>query len=124
MPQRRPLGEIDGNHRIRKELKPIKRAQIVGAATCGLTISQIAKGLEIPSRTVQTTLRRDLLRKNHESLSGRGKRPKSSPRDIVRIVEYVRAHPKQTYNEIRANVALTFSRSTLQRILKPYHITK
>jgi transposase len=118
MPQRRPLGEIDANHRIRKELTPTQRAQIVGAAKCGQTITQIAKTFGIPIPTVQSTIERDPQRQDYQSRPGRGRPSKTTVREVTSIVNYVRANPKHTYTQIRQNVAPLISNRTISRILK------
>jgi IS30 family transposase len=124
MPPRRPLEESNANVRVRKELTPQKRAQIVGAAACGTGIREIARCLGIPPTTVSTTLQRDSQRIDHQSVPGRGGRCKTNVRDRARIVDYVRANPKHTYAQIRENVAPTLSSRTIARILKPFGIGK
>jgi Transposase len=124
MPQRRPLAEIDANPRKRIELTPSKRAQIVGAAACGLGISKIAQNLEIPVSTVQYTLKVDSKRQNQISSPRPGQPRKSSARDLVKIIDYVRANPKHTYAQIRDNVVPNLSNRTFSRFLKSRGISK
>jgi DNA-directed RNA polymerase specialized sigma24 family protein len=52
MPQRRPLGEISGNRRDGKELTPIQRAEVVGAAKRGVRYADISRILDIAPTTV------------------------------------------------------------------------
>lgn len=40
------------------------------------------------------------------------------------IIRYARIHPKSTYAEMRQNLQLLLSYSTIKRILLPYHIRK
>jgi transposase len=124
MPQQRVLQEIDANPRIRKELKPILRAQIVGAAVCGVGIRETARRLKIPPATVQTTLRRDTQRQDHQSSPRTGAPHKTSARERATIIAYVRANPKHTYAQIRENVAPTLSSKTISRIVKSVGIGK
>ena len=62
--QRLPLGEISGNIKHRKELTPYERAEIIGAAKCGVNPSAISARLSLSRRTVRSTLSREPLRKN------------------------------------------------------------
>ena len=120
---RRPLGEISGNVPKRKELSLIARAQIIGAAKCGVSQSAISRQLSIPRSTVQYTLAKDQLRNNHKSLPRAGRPRLSSIHTERLLLRTVRRFPKYTYKQLRAFSGLQISTSTIKRILRRYHIT-
>jgi transposase len=124
MPQRRILGEIDGNVPVRRELTVNQRTLIVGAKDGGESIREIAERLQIPVSTVKTTLLRQRTRINNESKPRAGRPSKWTARDRSTILRYVRRHPKSTYAQLRAAVLNPPSRRALHRILEEQGIKK
>ena len=121
---RRPLAEISGNTPSRRELTPYQRGLIVGASTAGDTLTQIARRFDHPTSTVVSTLAREKSRINGNSQPRIGRPSTWTERDERQLVRYVRKFPKFTYNLIRIETNLTFSNSTIRRILEPYEITR
>jgi IS30 family transposase len=124
MSRRATLREIDANRPIDYELKSIDRASIMAASKYGVSISNTARSLNFNPNTVKTTLRRDSIRQNNEALPRNGRPPKASKRDIQKIVHYVRINPKHIYSQIRKNLVPFLCARTINRILKPFHISK
>jgi transposase len=124
MPQRRILGEIDGNRPVRKELTPIQRAQIVGAIDGGASIRETAKRLGFPYSTVRSTVKASPQRHNHQDIPRAGRPPKWGARDERFILKYARRHPKATYAQIRAEMPTPLSRETIRKILERSGIKK
>jgi hypothetical protein len=58
-----PLGLIDGNRQRGHQLKATERAAISGAATLDVTPTEIAKGFNLTTATVRTTLPRPITQK-------------------------------------------------------------
>jgi hypothetical protein len=124
MPQRRPLGEISGNRRDGKELTPIQRAEVVGAAKCGVRYADISRILDIAPITVRRTYELSDQRDLHESLSRAGRPSLTSERDKRAVVRYARFNPKSTYRQMHQDLQISLSDSTIKRILLPYHLRK
>jgi IS30 family transposase len=124
MPQRTALAEIDANRPKYRELKPTDRASIIAASKCGVSIANTGQRLNFNPNTIKTTLRRDSIRQNNEALPRSGRPSKASKRDIQKIVHYVRTNPKHTYAQVRKNVVPFLSSYTINRILKPFYISK
>ena len=124
MAQRKALGEISGNRAKGHELTVNQRAQIVGAVKCGATIVDVSKTLNFNPTTVITTVQKDSIRQDNQSLPRSGRPKKADARDIRTIVRYVRINPKHTYRQIKQQLRISLSASTIKRILAPFHIRK
>jgi hypothetical protein len=97
MPPRRLLGEINGNRRINYELIPNQRAEIVGAAKCGVRIADINRIFNFAPLTVRYTYELSEQRDTNVSISRAG-RPSIISARVKRIfVGYARYNPKSTY---------------------------
>jgi transposase len=115
---RTPLAQIDPNSRIKKELTPFQRGQIIGKAECGLSKHQISRDLQIPRSTIQTILLKNYLQSNGKSFPRSG-RPKSyTERDSRHILNIIKADPFVTYSTIRERTGLEVSRRTFLRIIR------
>ena len=114
MPQRRPLGEISGNIPVGHELTVNDRAQIVGAVKCGVRIADAARALNFTPSTVKTTVRRNSVRHANEALPRSGRPKKATERDIRMIICYVRINPKHTYGQIKTQLRISLSASTIK----------
>jgi hypothetical protein len=97
MPPRRPLGEINGNRRINYELIPNQRAEIVGAAKCGVRIANIGRILNFAPSTVRYTYELSEQRDINVSISRAGRPFIISVRVKGTVVGYARYNPKSTY---------------------------
>ena len=123
---RTPLGPISSNRvykKQKKELTPLQRSEIIGAAKCGVPKFMIADALHQDASTVSKTIKKATLRSNQRSLSRSG-RPKTwTSRDQRRLVIFVRRNPWATWQQVREGTGVTYSDSTLKRILEPSGIT-
>jgi transposase len=124
MPSRRPLREINGNRPINHELTPNQRAEIVGAAKCGVRITDIGRMLNFTPSTVRYTYELSEQRDTNVSISRAGRPSITSARVKGTVVGYARCYPKSTYRQMRADLEISLSDSTIKRILLPYHLRK
>jgi hypothetical protein len=124
MPPRRPLREISGNRPINHELTPNQRAEIVGAAKCGVGYADIGRILDFAPSTVRYTYELSSQRNVNESISRAGRPSITSERDKRTVVRYARFHPKSTYAQMRTDLQILLSDNTIKRILLPYHLRK
>jgi transposase len=107
-PPRVPLQEISENVRRRKELTPYKRAEIIGAAKCGVKTLQIGMQLSYSRRTVRTTITRPQPCNNGKSQPRSG-RPKLLDRYEEQVIlRVVHQFPKFTYKQIRIFTGLKY----------------
>ena len=118
MPQRRPLLEISDNIGRGKDLTPFLRGQIEGKASLSLNIADIATELNLPRKTVSTSLQDNVHRDNGVSRQHLGRPRLSAQRHIRRILRVVRVNPRATYDVIRLELGIDWSNATLYRILK------
>ena len=122
-PIRTPLGRVSGNSRRGPDLTPVQRAKIIGAAEHGISPSQIATTYGLKYTTIQSTIQLDPERDNCNSQPRSG-RPKSyTDRDVRIVLRFVRKHPKATYTEVKSEIGLDISHSTIKRILRESGIT-
>ena len=112
-----PLGEISGNVKRRRELTPYERAQIIGAAKCGVNPSTISARLLHSRRTVRSTLSLESLRSNGKSQPRSGRPKKYSKYDERLLVCIVHQFPKFTYTQLRAFTGLKLCDNTIRTIL-------
>jgi Transposase len=124
MAQRRPLGEISGNKPIGHELTVNDRAQIVGAIKCGARSCEVRNTLQFTRQTISTTVQRESVRQDNQSLPRSGRPKKTTDRDVRTIVRYVQINPKHTYRQIRQSLRILLSASTIKRILASFSIRK
>ena len=124
MPPRRPLREISGNRPVNHELTPTERAEIVGAAKCGVIFADIGCVLNFTPSTVRYTYELSEQHSLHESLLHIGRPSITSERGQRAIVQYAYFHPKSTYRQMRADLQILLSDSTIKRILLSYHLCK
>jgi len=118
MQLRTPLTPISHNRRRGEELSPQHRAQIYGAARCGVAVGQIAKLESLSKSTVKKVIQR--VNYNHTTTSvPRSGRPKKwSAYDERCIVRAARKQRKISYKELQRDLCLGLSKDTLYRILK------
>jgi IS30 family transposase len=120
---RTPLGVISGNIQKNKELTPYQREKIIAAAQFGHSPSEIAKVLERPKSTVQTTLKLDSIRYEGHT-RGRSGRPREyNERDVRNLVRYIRANPKDTWEQVKRACGFTWHKDIFKRMLEPSGIT-
>jgi hypothetical protein len=121
-PQRTPLAPITSNRLDNHEFNPYQRARAVTFNELGIKPADICTRLNIARSTLQYTLSQDPLRDNGVSLPRSG-RPKSyTDADERIILRHVRNNPKDAYKQVLDGCGLTFSKSTLKKILKKHGI--
>ena len=123
-PPRRPLGEIDGNSQKRAELSPYYRGRIAESHDLGSTWKEIKSKFKIPYTTAWDTVHQDPLRYEGESAKRSGRPKKWDARDERAILRYVHTKPHNTWTQIKADLALSIGKTTIQLILEKYHIKK
>lgn len=122
-PQRTLLGAISGNRLPGGHLSPYLRGQVIGSQRAGATPAEIALGLNLYRQTIQYTLAQAKLRTNGESLSRLPRSESYTDKEERYILRYVRLHPKATYQDVKQELGVTCSTSTLKRILKTHGIS-
>ena len=96
---------------------------IIGAQALGHAPAEIAKTLNVPRTTVIYTLQKHPERNNEKSKSRSGRPGIFSDRDRRRTIKFARINPRITYTQLRTEVRMQCSRSTLYRTLKDYGLT-
>jgi len=121
-PIRTPLGAISGNRLPGYEISPYMRGKVMGQASKGATPTQIAADLKLTRSAVRYTISIDPLR-NEGISQPRAARKKSYTNAEERlIIRHVRLNPKDTYKQVKEACQLSFSNSTIKRILKAHGI--
>lgn len=121
-PQRRPLGTISSNHLPQKHFSPYARGVISGKASEGATPTKIAKDLKIDRETVRRTIKLESIRDEGKSLPKAARKKSYTDIEERHILRWVRAHPKDTYKQVKAGCGVACSKSTLKKILKKHGI--
>lgn len=124
MPQRRPLRELSGNRRDGNELISIQRAEVDGVAKCGVSYANVSRMLGFAPSTVRRTYDLSTQQNLHESLLRAGRPSITSKRDRRTVIRYARFNPKATYAQLRIDLQILLSDSTIKRILLPFHLRK
>ena len=117
MPQRSPLIDLPINRVSGYELSNATRSEIHARACAGESYGAIARSKSLPRSTVSTTVKTVNTRRSVESKARIGRPPVHSDRDRRRILQHVRQHPMCTYDNLKRETGLDFSRSTYRRIL-------
>ena len=120
---RTPLTSVSGNKPRNTELNQCQRGMIIGAQALGHAPAEIAKTLNVPRTTVIYTLQKHPERNNENSKSRSGRPRIFSNCDRRRIIKLARINPRITYAQLRMEVEVQCSRSTLYRTLKDYGLT-
>jgi len=122
-PLRTPLGLTSGNRQYGCEYSPYQRGLINGYALAGYTPTAIALGLNVPSRSIWSTIDMD-----HKCIEGKSLpctgRPKSLSNAQERLlIHHLRLFPKDTYQQVKTATGLEISTTTIKKIMKRYGIT-
>ena len=118
MPQRSPLIDLPINRVSGHELSNATRSEIHARACAGESYGAIARSKSLPRSTVSTTVKTVNTRRSVESKARIGRPTVHSDRDRRRILQHVRQHPMCTYDNLKRETGLDFSRSTYRRILR------
>ena len=120
---RTSLTPISGNRPRNTELTPYQRGMIVGAQALGHTPTEIGKTLNFTKSTVQSTIQKYSICNDGVSKSRSGWPEVLSERDRRYIIKHARINPRITYAQIKLEVGLGCSRTTIYRALKLYGLT-
>jgi transposase len=121
---RTPLAEIDGNKTARVEHSPYVRGQIIGLRDAGLKWSDIERKLHVPISTCYDIYSRKDLTSDGRSAPRSGRPRLWSKRDERKVVRIARLKLFLTYTQLKFEASVTFSHSTIRRILDVYNISK
>ena len=122
MPERTPLGPINGNKTPRKELDLLTKGKIAGQAELGATPTQIGRILNVPKSTIQSVLERLQTTPSGVNKPRSGRPSIITPRATRALLRQVRLNPKVKWNELKTITGLQVDRSTLQRTLRAHGI--
>lgn len=122
MPRRRPLSNIPVNISSRRQLSSSAKDRIHGRALAGQSAREISSAERAPKSTIDHLLQRVEHRNTTANLPRSGRPRIYNDRDERRIIRQVRLSPKITYNDLRRETSLNFSRDVLRRILRDYGI--
>ena len=120
---RASLTPISGKRPRKTELTPYQCGMIVGAQALVHTPTEIGKTLNYTKSTVQSTIQKHSIRNDGVSKSRSGRPEVLSERDRRYIIKHARINPRITYTQIKLEVGLGCSRTTIYRALKLYGLT-
>ena len=120
---RASLTPKSGNRPRNTELTPYQRGMIVGAQALGHIPTEIGKTLNFTKSTVQSSIQKHSIRNDGVSKSRSGRPEGLSERDRRYIIKHARINPRITYAQIKLEVGLGCSRTTIYRALKLYGLT-
>ena len=120
---RASLTPISGNRPRNTDLTPYQRGIIVGAQALGYTPTENGKTLNFTKSTVQSTIPKHSIRNDGVSKSRSGRPKVLSESDRRYIIKHTRINPRITYAQIKLEVGLGCSRTTIYRALKLYSLT-
>lgn len=116
--KRAALKEIDSNSRYNKELSLFDRGQIIGQARVGCEPAYIAEGLDVKTDTVRKTIQRHPYRPPNGASKPRSGRPKVlDKRTMRRIRKYAAQNHTCKYREIKHDLGLSCSATTISRFM-------
>lgn len=121
-PQRKPLTPINPQRLPNHRLTPYQRGKIDAQREAGLSLGAIAALQKLPRSTIQYSLEKAPLRQNGESLPSSGRPRSYTDRDERSLLRIIRTQPKLTYEEVKRQACIDFSKDTIRRILKEYGI--
>lgn len=123
MPQRRILGEIDGNERSRKELLIETKIRIRGRYLVGQRAGEIAEDKDLLKRTINKRIHHFVKEGTYKNNLRSGRPRKYSDRDKRLVLRIIRNELALTYAELKKQTNLNLSHETLRRILTTNGIT-
>jgi hypothetical protein len=86
-------------------------------------VGEISIAHSIPKSTIQDTIKLDSQRDNGKSRPRSGRPFSYTARDKRKVLCFVRASPKSTYDDIQKECGVNLSISILKRILKKHSIS-
>ena len=131
MAPRTPLGPKNPNARVQKktktskiELSPHKRSVIEGMHRAGCSIQRISELENTPCATVYDTLKNFSTRPKGHSLPRSGRPPTLTRANKRAIIRFCRKNVKATYAEVKHELQLSCSISTICRVVRKQGIQK
>lgn len=115
---RKALAPISSNITPNHELSPYQRGLIIGAASNGTKIKDIAASTKRTPSTVISTLKKVAQRIEGKSKPRSGRPKKYSARIERAVIHHAHLHPKATYEQLRHAIGSKISNRTILRILK------
>ena len=116
-PQRTPLCDTDSNRRYRgPELSPYQRGQIIGVHKTSSSIQEIEDELGYSQGAIRRTLESIHTRDEGYTLPRSSTPLKYTSRARRRMLQYLRSHPKMTYERRRETTGLKMSNSYIREL--------
>ena len=116
------LSEISGNRGAHCELSEAQRAAILTARDLGKSVRHVAAEARVDTTTVTQTQKRWQTTHTLKSSPRSGRPSIFSDRGIRRLKIYIRRNPRATYNEIREDLSISASDSTLLRYMRQFYV--
>jgi transposase len=131
MPPRTPPGPRSANAHVQKkskvsgiELSPHKRSVIEGLHKAGCSVKSISEIENTPRSTVRDTIKFLDVRPKGQSLSRSGRPPTLTKVEKRSIIRFCRKNVKATYLEVKQQLQLSCSLSTIRRVVRKQGIKK
>jgi transposase len=131
MPPRTPLGPKNANARVQKkakasgiELSPHKRSVIEGLHKAGCSATSISEIENTPRSTVRDTIKFLSARPKGQSLPRSGRPPTLTRVEKRAIIRFARENVKATYLQIKQELQLNCSLTTIRRVVRKQGIKK
>lgn len=112
----------ENESKARHELAPCTCNLINGAFEPGAARRAIAKQFSIPYRTVCNTIKLAATQPNGHSKKRMGRPKKVDAKFERRSIRYISQNSFATYTQLKADLELDVSISTIRRILRPHGI--
>ena len=116
--------EISANRRPRSELFTEQRAALLEGLDAGKNITKLARDFGVARSTIYRTQERFRNQNSPKSGARSGRREKLSQTAKRYIFQMVRRRPRISYPALINRTPYNVSKSTIQRILRRYHIKR
>jgi hypothetical protein len=113
---------VSHNRQFNSHLSPDTRTKIVTRYNCGFTPTAIVLGLNLIDMTMRYTLEKDTERDKSHSLPRKPRNKSYTHVEERNILHFIRSNPKATYAQVKREVGLEYSTTTIKRILKEHGI--
>jgi len=122
LPQRTPLGPINGNEPYTGPLSEFERGRIISMSNRGAKKAIISRYYNHPYSTIIDTIDKETQRDNGHSLPRTSRLKCYSDTEERLVLCHVRKFPKYIYTEVIKAYGVTFKKDTVKKILKAYRI--
>jgi hypothetical protein len=113
---------ISLNRLPNSQFSPCSRTRIVERYNCGATPTEIAVGYDLAVSLIRYTIEQSVVRNNNGTLPRVARRRAYNYLEERNILRYARWHPKATYTQLKREVGVVCSVSTIKRVLKAHNI--